>query len=304
MSRMNEMSCIFHHIRVKLCHNYALNGNKVLLCKLRKVPLFFLTLFFTFTLSFIAQGKAYAQSDVKVVKDTQGLKTYLTSLPVTDQPVKVKMDNNNLSFQKSIPETIKSAGKYVILDLSDTPIKTIPNNAFEKCDKLSGIIIPNSVTSIGKSAFEGCAGFSSITIPASVTSIGDGAFKNCKNLLTITLSNNITSIGKSAFEGCSSLISITIPDSITDIEISLFDRCTSLTSITIPAGVTTIKRYAFSNCSSLTSVTFSGTVPFSIFDSAAFGESSGYIGDLRAKYLAGGKGTYTRTSGSTTWTKK
>jgi len=25
---------------------------------------------------------------------------------------------------------------------------------------------------------------------------------------------------------------------------------------------------------------------------------------LRAKYLAGGKGTYTRVSGSTTWTKK
>jgi hypothetical protein len=31
---------------------------------------------------------------------------------------------------------------------------------------------------------------------------------------------------------------------------------------------------------------------------------SGYIGDLRAKYLAGGPGTYTRESGGTEWTKQ
>ena len=37
----------------------------------------------------------------------------------------------------------------------------------------------NSVTSIGSSAFEGCDGLTSVTIPNSVTSIGEDAFLNC-----------------------------------------------------------------------------------------------------------------------------
>lgn len=36
-----------------------------------------------------------------------------------------------------------------------------------------------SVTSIGEHAFDGCESLASITIPNSVTSIGDSAFMNC-----------------------------------------------------------------------------------------------------------------------------
>jgi len=35
-----------------------------------------------------------------------------------------------------------------------------------------------------------------------------------------------------------------------------------------------------------------------------FSSSNSFPGDLRDKYLAGGIGTYTRASGSETWTKK
>jgi hypothetical protein len=77
-----------------------------------------------------------------------------------------------------------------------------------------------------------------------------------------------------------------------------FSNCTSLAGITIPAGVTSIGRGAFTGCPNLTSVTFSGTIASGSFDNEAF------PGDLAAKYLIGGAGTYTRVGGSNTWTKK
>jgi len=52
-------------------------------------------------------------------------------------------------------------------------------------------------------------------------------------------------------------------------------------------------------CSGLTSVIFQGTI-----NASDFSADEPFPGDLRAKYLAGGIGTYTRPSGSNTWTKK
>ena len=52
--------------------------------------------------------------------------------------------------------------------------------AFYRCNSLSEIVIPSSVTSIGKGAFSCCDSLSEIVIPFSVTSIGDSAFYDCK----------------------------------------------------------------------------------------------------------------------------
>jgi hypothetical protein len=80
-----------------------------------------------------------------------------------------------------------------------------------------------------------------------------------------------------------------------------FQDCSKLASVTIGSGVTSIGRNAFEGCNSLISVTFQGTI-----DSSGFAENPGfpgYEGDLLAKYLAGGKGTYTRSgSNSAIWT--
>ena len=113
----------------------------------------------------------------------------------------------------------------------------------------------------------------------------------------IQISNN------TLIAGCKTSI---IPNSVTSIDSSAFSSCLSLASITIPNSVTSIGNYAFAGCSSLTSVTFMGNILEVYFFAYVFGNSdySGYIGDLRAKYLAGGIGTYTRAAGSMTWTKQ
>ena len=110
-------------------------------------------------------------------------------------------------------------------------------------------------------AFDGCNGLTSLTIPDMITSIGDNAFRNCSGLTSITIPdriNRITSIGNGAFSGCSSLTSMMIPYGVTSIGYNAFSGCSSITSITISRSVANIGDGAFSGCSSLTSM----TIPF------------------------------------------
>ena len=112
-------------------------------------------------------------------------------------------------------------------------VTSIGEKAFENCDNLQSVTIPNSVTSIGNSAFNGCSSLQSVTIPNSVTSIGNDAFQSCSSLQSVTIPNSVTSIGDDAFFDCSSLESVTIPNSVTNIGKDAFWRCRSLKSVTI-----------------------------------------------------------------------
>ena len=88
--------------------------------------------------------------------------------------------------------------------------------------KLTKIIIPNSITQINDYAFYNCKSLTGVIIPDSVLRIGNAAFWGCENLTEIKLSNNLTDIDEYAF-GC----------------------CNSLTNIIIPMTVITINDYAF-----------------------------------------------------------
>jgi len=146
-----------------------------------------------------------------------------------------------------------------------------------------------------------------VNIPATikgvkVIGIGNRAFSGLGQITlkitSVTIPNGVTSIGEGAFFGCISLTSVTIPASVTSIGNTAFLNCVNLKSVTIGSGVTSIGPAAFSGCPLIESVTLQGTIP-----SAGFNNTSvEHLGDLRAKYLAGGAGTYTRSG--TTWTKK
>lgn len=148
----------------------------------------------------------------------------------------------------------------VIYNSKTYVVTGITGSAFYKCDGLTSVTIPNSITSIGSLAFMDCTGLTSIKIPSSVTNIENGAFSFCTGLTSVTICNGVTTIGGFMFEGCTSLKSIKIPSSVTNIGNLAFSRCTSLTSVTIGNGVTNIGHDAFRDCQNLTSITIPNSV--------------------------------------------
>jgi len=182
-------------------------------------------------------------------------------------------------------------------------VTRIGNNVFANCVSLAAVTIPDGVTGIGKAAFLNCSALTAVTIPDSVTAIGEDAFKGCSGLTGVTLPANarFTVIAGGTFSGCVSLSGVTIGNGVKTIGDGAFSR-TGLTGVVIPAGVAGISRYAFSGCDSLTSVTFQGKIAPANLHNGAFEN----MGDLRARYLAGGPGTYTRPNGGFggTWAKQ
>jgi hypothetical protein len=211
-------------------------------------------------------GNHYATCVVTVATPLtpDGLAAYLASkpsnTPATAYPVKLTVTNPDQLW--SVKDALIGApGKYVILDLTGSAITEIPEWIFGGdvyCITLAGIIIPNSVTSIGDGAF--CrSGLISVIIPSSVTSLGKWAFLECASLTSVTIGSGVKSIEEGAFAK-SGLVNITIPDSVTSLGKWAFGECAKLASVTIGNGVTSIGEVAFVNCSSLASVTIGNGV--------------------------------------------
>ncbi|MDE7337341.1 MAG: leucine-rich repeat domain-containing protein, partial [Clostridia bacterium] len=113
------------------------------------------------------------------------------------------------------------------------PVTGVGVSAFERCDALISVEIPNSVKEIANYAFRECSGLKSISIPSSVIRIGTDAFADCGDLAIVELSSGLTTIGTMAFRNCNSLKDINIPESVTFFGSSAFESCVNLEVITV-----------------------------------------------------------------------
>jgi hypothetical protein len=197
---------------------------------------------------------------------------------------------------------------------------SIGDYAFNACNGLTSITIPDSVASISNNAFESCNGLTAINVaPNNPNYVSqDGILYNkAKTTIifvllsisgSITIPDSVTSIGFRAFLERTGLINVTIGNSVTSIDFQAFIGCTGLTSITIPSSVTSIGSSAFAACSGLTSVTFEtgSNIISTNFVNGAFPEGTNGDGgdELQAKYITGGAGTYTREANGNVWTKQ
>ncbi len=100
----------------------------------------------------------------------------------------------------SVPESLKT--------VTVTDITAVADNAFDGCNFLEKVGLPNKVTSIGRSAFSSCQSLEEFEIPAQVTSIGDYAFSGCYRLSSIRLPASLRSIGDYAFNSCNRLYEV------------------------------------------------------------------------------------------------
>lgn len=194
-------------------------------------------------------------------------------------------------------ETIRRLTGLLALDLSDTDITAIPDEACKGLTSLHEMTLPKTLVTIGKNAFRSTK-IHEIVIPASVESIGDYAFAyyQLSKLTKVTFEENsklktigmgafynswieefimpdsVTEIydaymghGDGAFKNCSLLKNVKLSNSLTYIPRQTFYD-SGIKSIDIPEGVKEIKEYAF-DCPMLESISLPTTL-ISIGDKA------------------------------------
>ena len=83
-------------------------------------------------------------------------------------------------------------------------------------DESGHAIIPDGATEIPDYAFDSCNNLKSVDIPNTVVTIGHRAFYRCSSLANIVFPNSLREIGAFAFDGCSFPKAI-IPEGVTTI---------------------------------------------------------------------------------------
>ena len=181
----------------------------------------------------------------------------------------------------SIPSTVTYQGVELI-------VGDIMPHAFYKNELAEAMALENKGM-VGESAFEGCNNLARVEIPQSITRIEDHAFRNCTALTdafffdretllplgaqlfaecpldTLYLGAKIEYISEasestSPFCGNKSLKTVIITDVETDIYDYEFYGCSGLEMAVVGDGVERIGRWTFSGCSSLKNFTFGSNV--------------------------------------------
>ena len=141
---------------------------------------------------------------------------------------------------------------------------TIPNTvieidyqAFYYCPNLKKVTIHEGVKTIGQTAFIGCTQLTSITIPSTITDM-DQAFSGNTALSHVTLTNGISNISNMAFKGCTGLAEIKVPISVEQICPGAFNGCTNLKRVLLEKNIKTINVNAFKDCTNLSDVKYNG----------------------------------------------
>lgn len=124
------------------------------------------------------------------------------------------------------------------IDLSN--IKSIGDYSFEESGLEGDLVIPEGVETIGNGAFMRCQSLTSVVVPASLTSVlGQFAFSNCGALESVTV--NCSEVGSSAFSvsrTASSLKKITIGSGVTSIHYTAFLGVPDSVAVTVDPGNT------------------------------------------------------------------
>ena len=123
--------------------------------------------------------------------------------------------------------------------------------AFSGCVKLTELILPNSVATIGYRAFYNCSKLSSINYPTALAETSSQIFKGCASLKSIVVPEGVTKIPAYAFCEADALTSVSLPSTLRAIGSNAFSGCGSLRFTILPSSVTSIGTYAFANCAKL-----------------------------------------------------
>jgi|GEM_PF-6813503 len=151
-------------------------------------------------------------------------------------------------------------------ELGGYPVTVIGEHAFFYRNKITDIVLPESVKVIEFRAFQNCSLLERINLPESLICIEEYAFEYCGSLKSITVPQNL--VTWSAAFSDTGLTEVTIPDSYTKIPDRAFYCCSELADVKLPKSLTFIGYLAFQSCSKLKTVDLPETLE--VIDTESF----------------------------------
>lgn len=189
----------------------------------------------------------------------------------------------HLSGLPYIPGTFQGCTNLEKVSFNDN-LKTIGEDCFAHCSKLTSIIIPNSVVEIEAEAFYGCS-LTEVSLGESVEKIGDWAFhSSTENVSSITIPKSLKEANGIGFQHLKNtyisdlsawcrinwtgircnwgklylngelIENLVIPEDITELKQDAFAYCAQLKSVKIHNHLSKIGYFAFGECTGLKAV--------------------------------------------------
>lgn len=162
--------------------------------------------------------------------------------------------------QLDIPDTVTEVGCQAFEDCAAAaPVGDflmLGGVLLRYCGNGGDVTVPDGVFLIADGAFQECETVTGVTMPDSVKSVGC-AFSNCKNLKSVKYSGNVSVIRSRTFSSCGALTDVALPAGLQVIEEGAFWGCNNLHTIALPPHFVRIEADAFVRCTKLQTVLLS-----------------------------------------------
>lgn len=224
----------------------------------------------------------YAHSIEITHYDFQEDGIYYNVLTRGDRPT-VEVTNNGSTGcyegDYTIPDSVLHNGTWY-------RVTRIGDDAFNHCEGLIALVLPQTIESMGKNAVLYCRSLATINLPDAITSMGDSCLRNSDRIRSVRMPDGMDEVPPYFLSGCSrvrslhlpqhlktirrdglagtGLDSITFPDGMKSIERGAFWACLNLKRVRIPASVERLGDFIFWYCDSLSDVHVSWQKPPSI----------------------------------------
>lgn len=226
--------------------------------------------------------------DGKIAKD--GKITYYEDELEGSQGLEYELNEDGQSYSVVGIGTCTDTDVIIPEAYNGLPVTALAEKAFNSCNTIVSIVIPESVITIGRNALAACDFLAKVSIPSSVVYIGSQILRDSPSLMCIEVNednlyyksidgnlysedgtefikyasaktdsdfeipNGVVTIKVCAFSDCTTIKRVVFPDSVSTIEELAFYKCTSLEYVDLSSNITYIGRSAFNTCKSLNNV--------------------------------------------------
>lgn len=219
--------------------------------------------------SYYVSGRGFCTDDYIVIPETYNGKPVIgitESAFTGDKKVKVVTMSDSVKHVED--NAFRGCTNIIRVNMSEN-LETIGNYAF--CEtRITEIVIPETVKSIGKHAFYKCTRLTSVEYLAKNCSadwydakakISYDIFKECP-ISSVVIGKNVRYIPTMLFHNSSKTFefpAINIPASVYEIHANAFKNCQKLATVSFESGIRVIETGAFYDCTGLKIVKYTGS---------------------------------------------